>query len=96
MHLLLRSGIAQPNLHPKSFSHINTGISYVNKSFQKNRALRRWSAKHIHTDFDETFQVENGELTVWVNGEIRKLVPGEVLHIPKGIPHKPYNTPWGL
>jgi mannose-6-phosphate isomerase-like protein (cupin superfamily) len=47
--------------------------------------------KHIHTDFDETFQVENGELTVWVNGEIKKVQPGEVLHIPKGTPHKPYN-----
>ena len=47
--------------------------------------------KHIHTDFDETFRIENGELTVWVNGEIRKLHPGEVLHIPKGTPHQPYN-----
>ena len=47
--------------------------------------------KHIHADFDETFQIENGELTVWVDGKIKKLRPGEVLHIPKGIPHKPYN-----
>lgn len=47
--------------------------------------------KHIHTDFDETFRIENGELTVWVNGETRKLYPGEILHIPKGTPHKPYN-----
>lgn len=47
--------------------------------------------KHIHTGFDETFQIDNGELTVWVNGDIRKIQPGEVLHIPKGTPHKPYN-----
>lgn len=47
--------------------------------------------KHIHTDFDETFEVENGELTLWVNGEIKKIRPGEVLIIPKGTPHKPYN-----
>jgi len=47
--------------------------------------------KHIHTDFDETFQIENGELTVWVDGNTRKIRPGEVLHIPKGTPHKPYN-----
>jgi mannose-6-phosphate isomerase-like protein (cupin superfamily) len=46
---------------------------------------------HIHTDFDETFQVENGELSVWVNGEIKKVRPGDVLHIPKGTPHKPFN-----
>ena len=47
--------------------------------------------KHIHDGFDETFEIENGELTVWVNGEIKKLRPGQVLHIPKGTPHKPYN-----
>lgn len=47
--------------------------------------------KHIHTDFDEVFQVANGELTVWVEGEIKKVRPGEVLRIPKGTAHKPYN-----
>lgn len=47
--------------------------------------------KHIHTGFDETFQVQNGVLTVWVDGEIKKIRPGEVLHIPKGTPHQPYN-----
>ena len=47
--------------------------------------------KHIHAGFDETFEIENGELTVWVDGEIKKLHPGEVLLVPKGIPHKPYN-----
>jgi mannose-6-phosphate isomerase-like protein (cupin superfamily) len=47
--------------------------------------------KHIHTGFDEFFEVSNGELTVWVNGEIKKIQPGEKLLIPKGTPHKPYN-----
>lgn len=47
--------------------------------------------KHVHDNFDETFEIENGELTVWVDGEIKKLHPGEKLHIPKGTPHKPYN-----
>jgi mannose-6-phosphate isomerase-like protein (cupin superfamily) len=47
--------------------------------------------KHIHTNFDEIFEIENGELTLWVNGEIKKIRPGEVLRIPKGTPHKPYN-----
>jgi quercetin dioxygenase-like cupin family protein len=46
---------------------------------------------HIHAGFDEEFQVENGELTIWVNGEIKKLHPGETIHIPKGTPHRPYN-----
>lgn len=47
--------------------------------------------KHIHAAFDETFEIENGELTVWVNGEIKKIHPGERLLIPKGTPHQPYN-----
>ncbi|MBD0331900.1 MAG: cupin domain-containing protein [Chitinophagaceae bacterium] len=47
--------------------------------------------KHIHNGFDETFEIENGELTIWVDGEVKKLRPGQVLHVPKGVPHKPYN-----
>ena len=47
--------------------------------------------KHIHDGFDETFQIENGELTVWINGTIKKLHPGETLFIPRGTPHQPYN-----
>lgn len=47
--------------------------------------------RHIHTTFDEVFEVENGTLTVWVDGEIKYLSPGEKLVIPKGVPHKPYN-----
>ncbi|WP_162946194.1 cupin domain-containing protein [Chitinophaga barathri] len=46
---------------------------------------------HIHMGFDEVFEIESGELTVWVNGEIKKLHAGEVLRIPRGTPHKPYN-----
>ena len=47
--------------------------------------------RHIHVGFDEIFEIENGELTIWVDGEIKKLRPGQVLHIPRGVPHKPYN-----
>lgn len=47
--------------------------------------------KHIHSGFDETFEVANGELTMWVNGEIKKLKAGDKILIPKGTPHKPYN-----
>ncbi len=46
---------------------------------------------HIHTSFDETFEIGNGELSIWVNGEIKKITPGEVVHVPKGTPHKPFN-----
>jgi mannose-6-phosphate isomerase-like protein (cupin superfamily) len=47
--------------------------------------------KHIHDTFGELFEVENGELTIWVNGQFKKLHPGEKVFIPRGTPHKPYN-----
>jgi hypothetical protein len=47
--------------------------------------------KHIHTDFDEFFAVSNGELSVWVDGKVIKLHPGDSLFIPRGTPHKPFN-----
>jgi mannose-6-phosphate isomerase-like protein (cupin superfamily) len=47
--------------------------------------------KHIHSDFDEIFEIENGELSFWVDGKIVKLHPGEKLHIAKGTPHQPFN-----
>jgi mannose-6-phosphate isomerase-like protein (cupin superfamily) len=47
--------------------------------------------KHIHTTFDEVFEIANGTLTVWVDGKIIRLKPGEKLRIPKGTPHTPYN-----
>jgi mannose-6-phosphate isomerase-like protein (cupin superfamily) len=47
--------------------------------------------KHIHDGFDETFEIANGELSVWVDGVVKKVHPGEVLFIPKGTPHQPFN-----
>jgi hypothetical protein len=47
--------------------------------------------KHIHAGFDEYFAIENGELSVWMDGEVIKLRPGETLHVPKGTPHRPFN-----
>lgn len=47
--------------------------------------------KHFHGNFDEVFEIENGELSIWVNGEVKKLKPGEKLVIPRGTPHQPFN-----
>ena len=47
--------------------------------------------EHIHTDFDEVFEITNGELSMLVNGEVKKIRPGQKLLIPKGVPHKPFN-----
>lgn len=46
---------------------------------------------HIHTSFDEVFEIANGELSMWVDGEVKKIKPGQKLHVPKGVPHKPFN-----
>lgn len=46
---------------------------------------------HIHTEFDEFVEVHNGELSLLLNGEVKKVQPGERIHIPKGTPHKPFN-----
>ena len=47
--------------------------------------------EHVHGNFDEYFEVANGELSLLVNGEVKKIRPGQKLHIPKGTPHKPFN-----
>ena len=47
--------------------------------------------KHIHSGFDENIEIENGELSIWIDGEIKKIRPGETLHVPKGTPHQPFN-----
>ncbi len=46
---------------------------------------------HIHSDFDEFAEVENGEMSLWIDGEVKKLRPGEKILIPRGTPHKPFN-----
>ncbi|HLM02620.1 MAG TPA: cupin domain-containing protein [Pyrinomonadaceae bacterium] len=46
---------------------------------------------HIHENFDETFFVKQGVLSVLLNGEKKTVRAGEKIHIPKGTPHKPFN-----
>lgn len=46
---------------------------------------------HLHVFQDETFEIISGELTVWLNGELRKLGIGESLLLPKNVPHNHYN-----
>ena len=47
--------------------------------------------EHIHTDFEEVFEVTSGTLSILVNGEKYILHPGEPITIPPGTPHKPFN-----
>lgn len=47
--------------------------------------------EHVHTDFDETFTVKEGVLSVLISGEHKLVKAGESVFIPKGTAHKPFN-----
>lgn len=47
--------------------------------------------EHVHTSFDEYFWVEEGTLSVMLNGEKRLVRAGESVRVPAGARHKPFN-----
>lgn len=47
--------------------------------------------KHYHVLQDETFEVISGQLTVFFEGQTRKITAGEKITFPKNIPHNHYN-----
>lgn len=48
--------------------------------------------KHFHVFQDETFEVISGQLTIFLEGETKKLSEGEKITLPKNIPHNHYNN----
>ena len=44
---------------------------------------------HLHHTTDETFLIESGEIEVNRGGEILRGKKGDVIYLPKGIPHAP-------
>ena len=44
---------------------------------------------HVHHATDETFLIESGELEVNRGGELLRGRRGDVIYLPKGIPHSP-------
>ena len=42
---------------------------------------------HVHTRYDLTVMVADGEGTLWLNGTPLPMVPGDVAFIPRGTPH---------
>jgi mannose-6-phosphate isomerase-like protein (cupin superfamily) len=46
---------------------------------------------HLHPSQDEEFVVQSGRMTAWIDGEERRLEPGDRLLIPRGTPHKMWN-----
>lgn len=48
--------------------------------------------RHFHVFQDETFEVLSGQLTVLIDDETRVLTKGEVITLPKNVPHNHYNN----
>jgi mannose-6-phosphate isomerase-like protein (cupin superfamily) len=46
---------------------------------------------HIHENFDETFIVKSGTLSMEYGSEIKKITAGQKIVIPKNTPHRPFN-----
>jgi quercetin dioxygenase-like cupin family protein len=46
---------------------------------------------HLHPAQDERFEVGSGHLVAGVDGDERRLGPGDTLQIPRGTPHKMWN-----
>ena len=48
---------------------------------------------HVHLDFDQFFQVLDGEMSMTLDGEERTTGPGETVHVAAGVPHvDPWNA----
>ena len=71
-------------------SGIETGGQYSVREFHL-KAGGAVPRAHIHTEYDETFKVIKGTLTVILNGEERVLNPGDSLMVPRGVAHQPMN-----
>lgn len=42
---------------------------------------------HVHRNEDETFYVVDGSVSVFADGEERRLEPGDFAIVPRGVPH---------
>jgi len=42
---------------------------------------------HVHEREDETFFILEGNVSVWVGGQVHHLAAGESIFLPRGIPH---------
>jgi hypothetical protein len=47
---------------------------------------------HVHGAQDERFVLHEGELTVDLDGERHTLRPGDALEVPRGTPHRMWNS----
>ncbi|MGM9507696.1 cupin domain-containing protein [Larkinella sp. GY13] len=48
--------------------------------------------QHIHPQAEESYQVLEGTLDVWIDGQWRLVKPGETATVPAGVPHTLKNS----
>ena len=60
---------------------VNLSIQYSSKSDYKGEK------PHIHTESEEIYLTLRGRATIWVNGKIHRLKPGNPIKIEKNEPH---------
>ena len=73
-------------------------VGHVAESCRTNRGKRSVvyavfspgasASTHFHTDFDETLEVTEGELIVWIERKKHRLTPGDRVAIPRGVRHR--------
>lgn len=57
----------------------------------KIQAKSKGPVTHIHENFDETFVVKSGTLSMQYGNDIKEITAGQTIVIPKNTPHKPFN-----
>ncbi|MFB2119163.1 cupin domain-containing protein [Parapedobacter sp. 2B3] len=86
---LLTNSITGDTYEYLETSKDSDGARVVIKATVKSRG--QLVPNHFHTVQDETFEVIDGQLTVWVDGAARVLSAGERITLPKNKPHNHYN-----
>lgn len=61
-------------------------------SFEANSAPGQSVPVHVHPTQDEFILVQEGELDLKIDGDWIKAGPGDVVRMPKGIPHGYFNN----
>lgn len=71
-------------------SSVTGGALSVNEIPLPARALI--APPHTHHRHDEAVYVLDGELSVWIEGDVHQARPGEFVFLPKGLPHTIFNA----
>jgi len=81
-------------LHSDTEGFDQTILSHSDGWVQTRLAIRPQAPGppvHLHENFEESFTVKQGTLSIEVNGQVRTLKPGETIRIPRLTPHRPFN-----